>query len=60
MLSSNLSADGVLTLEFNDIPGFTSGGGARVGLMRAALEKTARQFPQVKQVIIKPDTILQP
>lgn len=60
LLSASLDALGVLSLEFNEVQGFTNGWSARVLLMKTAIEKTARQFPQVKSVIIKPDTILQP
>lgn len=42
--------DGILTLDFPEIPTFTSGGSCRVGLLRAEIEKTAKQFPEVREV----------
>lgn len=42
--------NGVLTLDFPEIPGFTDGGSCRVNLLQAQIEKTAKQFPEVKQV----------
>jgi spore germination protein GerM len=42
--------DGVLTLDFPEVPGFTEGGSCRVGLLQAQIEKTAKQFPEVKEV----------
>ncbi|MBU0672506.1 MAG: GerMN domain-containing protein [Candidatus Margulisbacteria bacterium] len=52
--------DGVLTLKFTDVPGFTSGGASRVGLLAAQIKKTALQFPQVKEVRIIPEYLFQP
>ena len=51
---------GVLVLEFTDVPGFTTGGAARVGVLSEQIVKTAKQFPQVKEVIFKPDYLFQP
>lgn len=42
--------DGILTLDFPEVSSFTSGGSCRVGLLRAEVEKTAKQFPEVKEV----------
>jgi hypothetical protein len=42
--------NGVLTLKFPDVPGFTIGGACRVNLLRWQIEKTAKQFPEVKEV----------
>lgn len=59
LLNTELKND-VLRLTFNEVPGFTSGGSCRVGLLRAQIEKTALQFENVKEVIILPEEILQP
>jgi len=50
----------VLYLEFTEVPGFTTGGAGRVGLLAAQIEKTAKQFPQVKVVVFEPETLFQP
>ena len=52
--------DGTLTLTFTEAPGFTTGGSCRVTLLRAQVEKTALQFPEVDEVEIKPISIFQP
>lgn len=57
--SAELNQD-VLTLTFPEIPGFTSGGSCRVGLLRAQIEKTVLQFEEIKQVLIMPEEIFQP
>lgn len=59
LLGANL-ASGVLTLEFTEVPGFTSGGACRVSLLRSQIEKTARQFPEVREVRFLPATLFQP
>ena len=59
-LKSAKLKNGVLTLTFPDIPGFTTGGAARVGLLAQSIRKTARQFPQVRQVIFEPEYLFQP
>lgn len=51
---------GELKLTFNKVPGFTSGGSCRVGLLQAQIEKTAAQFPEVENVTIEPETLFQP
>ncbi|MFW5888199.1 MAG: GerMN domain-containing protein [Patescibacteria group bacterium] len=51
---------GELTLTFSEVPGFTSGGSCRVELLKAQIEKTALQFPEVEKVVIMPETIFQP
>lgn len=58
---NNTSIDnaGVLTIELSQQWLF-NWGSARVLLMRTAIERTARQFSEIKNVIILPDTILQP
>lgn len=52
--------DGTLTLTFTEVPGFSSGGSCRVTLLRAQVEKTALQFPEVEEVKIEPASIFQP
>jgi hypothetical protein len=59
LISSQLKA-GVLTLTFTEVPGFTTGGACRVGLLRVQVERTALQFAEVNEVVIVPDTIFQP
>lgn len=59
LLESKLE-NGMLTLTFTEVPGFTSGGSCRVNILRAQIEKTAKQFPQVEEVMIKPETLFQP
>ncbi len=52
--------DGVLTLSFSEVPGFSSGGSCRVTLLRAQVEKTALQFSEVEEVRVKPLSVFQP
>ena len=52
--------DGVLSLNFIDFENASSGGSCRVGIMRAQIEATARQFPGISEVRILPEEILQP
>lgn len=52
--------NGILTLEFSEVPGFTRGGACRVGLLSSQIIKTAMQFPEVKEVKFKPETLFQP
>lgn len=52
--------DGILNITFNELPGFTSGGSCRVSLLRYQIEKTALQFPEIKEVNILPENIFQP
>lgn len=49
LLGASLN-NGVLNLNFPEISSFTSGGSCRVGLLNAQLDKTAKQFPEVKEV----------
>ncbi len=51
---------GLLTLAFSKVPGFTSGGSCRIRLLKAQIEKTAKQFPGVRKVDIEPETLFQP
>jgi hypothetical protein len=59
LIGANLKSD-VLTLEFTEVPGFTTGGSARMRLMTASIIKTAKQFPEVKEVKFIPEEIFQP
>ena len=58
LIGANLK-DGILTLEFPSIPSFTTGGSCRVGLLIDQIEKTAKQFLEVKEVKFKPE-VFQP
>lgn len=60
LLKSNLDKNGNLTLEFTEVPGFTSGGSCRVGILTQEILKTVRQFPQVKKIELYPDSLFQP
>lgn len=52
--------NGVLTLEFSEVPGFTDGGACRMNILTKEIIQTAKQFPGVKEVVLKPDTLFQP
>ena len=56
----NLDSDWTLTLEFSQVAWFTSWGSAQQLLLKASIEKTVRQFSEVKQVKFLPDTLFQP
>jgi hypothetical protein len=56
----NLNDKGVLTLTFTEVPGFTTGGSCRVGLLSSQIIKTAKQFSQVKKVVLEPESLFQP
>ncbi len=60
LLSTNITAEGILTLEFTEVPGFTDGGSARMLIMANSIIKTAKQFPGVKKVVFVPETLFQP
>lgn len=60
LISSNLTSDWVLELIFNEVPGFTSWWSARVFILRSTIEKTAKQFANVKSVKILPEELFQP
>lgn len=49
-----------LTLEFTEVSGFTTGGSCRVGLLATQIQKTAKQFSQVEEVVFQPETLFQP
>ena len=59
LLGANLR-NGVLTLEFTEVPGFTSGGSCRITLLANQIIKTAKQFAEVKEVKFKPEELFQP
>lgn len=59
-LASSQLEDGVLTLTFDDPNGKTSGGSCRVSILRAQIEATAKQFEEVREVRILPETLFQP
>lgn len=59
-LKSARLKNGILYLQFTEVPGFTTGGAGRVGLLAAQIEKTAKQFPQVRVVVFEPETLFQP
>jgi len=60
LLESNLSEKGKLTLKFTEVPRFTSGGSCRVGLLMEEVLKTAKQFPQVKSIVLEPESLFEP
>ena len=53
-------ADGVLTLEFADPQNKTGGGSCRVGILRAQIEATAKQFEGVGDARFIPEELFQP
>lgn len=52
--------EGVLSVEFADSMNKTGGGSCKVNLMRAQIEKTAKQFAEVEEVKILPEEAFQP
>lgn len=60
LLSTDIDAGWILTLEFTEVPGFTDGGSARMLIMANSIIKTAKQFPGVKKVVFVPETLFQP
>jgi spore germination protein GerM len=59
LLDVNLK-DGVLYLEFTEVPGFTTGGSCRISLLTNQIIKTAKQFLGVNEVVLLPESIFQP
>lgn len=59
LLNSDLNDSGRLTLEFTEVPGFTSGGSCQSGIVMEEILKTVRQFPEVKSIVFKPDTLFE-
>ncbi len=60
LVDSQLAEDGTLTLQFNEVPGFTDGWSARMLMLSNSIIKTAEQFPGVKSVKVIPETLFQP
>lgn len=58
--SLTLTELGELLLTLDDPYHKASGGACRVSILRKQFELTVQQFPEIKRVIIKPDTIFQP
>lgn len=56
----NLKPDGTLILKFDDPLNKTSGGSCRVGILYHQIEKTAKQFKEVKKIEIIPEKLFQP
>lgn len=52
--------NGVLTLELTDPKNRTSGGSCRTAILWKQIEATAKQFPEVREVKAKPDSVFQP
>ncbi len=59
-LASVRLENGVLTVVLADPEHRTSGGACRTGILRAQIEKTVLQFPEVREVRILPPEALQP
>jgi len=59
LIGANLKDD-ILTLEFDDPFNKTGGGSCRVRLLWAQIEKTAKQFAEVKEVRFIPEWYFQP
>lgn len=55
-----LTHDGILTLEFTEVPWLTSGWSARMLILSSTIEKTLFQFPEVKKIIFLPENMFQP
>jgi hypothetical protein len=51
---------GILTLTFTDPDHRTGGGSCFVSILRAQVEETAKQFPEVREVRLAPDDLFQP
>lgn len=60
LTGASLATDGTLTLTFTDPQHATSGGACKINILRAQIEATAKQFPEVKAVRIMPATLFQP
>lgn len=54
-------ANNRLILTFTEVPGFTTGGSLRTGILAGSIRQTALQFEEVSEVIIEPEgSIFQP
>ncbi len=60
LISMDLSPEWVLTLNFTEVPGFTSGWSARMMILADIITRTAKQFPGVNEVKILPEALFQP
>jgi len=60
LLNAELSDKGTLTLTFTEVPGFTTGGSCRTGLLAAEIIKTAKQFKEVRKVVLEPESLFEP
>jgi hypothetical protein len=59
-LESALLEKGVLSLTFNDPGNETRGGSCRTSVLKAQIIETAKQFAEVKSVVIEPYNLFQP
>lgn len=59
-LEDVLLEGGVLIVTLSDPEHRASGGACRTGILRAQIEKTARQFSEVREVRVLPPEVLQP
>ena len=60
LISAQVDEGGDVTLVFNDPQHRTSGGACRVGILRAQIEATARQFVSAGEVLLMPEELFQP
>jgi spore germination protein GerM len=60
LLNSSLDKNGRLVLEFTEVPGLTNGSSCKTGVLMQEILKTVRQFPEVKSIVFKPDTLFEP
>ncbi|MFA5431552.1 MAG: GerMN domain-containing protein [Candidatus Paceibacterota bacterium] len=59
LLDSSLN-DGILTLKFSEVSGFTNGDYCRVKTLGSEIIRTAKQFSEVKKVVFEPSNLFQP
>lgn len=60
LLKADLDENGTLFLDFTVVPGFTSGGSMRTKVLSTQIEKTALQFPEVKEIKYLNEELFQP
>lgn len=60
LTKANIDANGRLTVYLADPLRKTSGGSCRTSVLKAQIEATARQFPEVKTVVFSPVNLFQP
>lgn len=58
-LETFLLKEGVLTLKFSGVPEFKNDISCSADMLKVQIEKTAKQFPIVKEVIIEPEHLFQ-